>query len=248
MSPITLISMLLKHRLLRRSEEALHPLLSLMKAVTRLPMLNWLQWMSITFLIAGMRLIRTHPPPEILGHLALPQTPTHATRRECVAHLHTTRIIVVHHALDPYPLRLQYIPVVLVLQRITVIPPIEFKLPLVLLVHTALLMHTPGSQLVVAHQAIEKAAGNVVSGKGVEIRVDATLDISTMGRLHHLESTLPVRGAHRKLPLCCHNLHATTGIQDQLNPHHCSQGPLEHLLLAFGQHLVTAITGKIPLL
>jgi hypothetical protein len=51
-----------------------------------------------------------------------------------------------------------------------------------------------------AHQAIKKLAGNVVSGKGV---VDATLDhrISTMGCLHHLESPLPVRGAHRKLPL-----------------------------------------------
>jgi hypothetical protein len=203
MSPITLILMLLKHRLLRRSEEALHPLLSLMKAVTQLPMLNWLQWMSITFLIAGMRLIRILLlPPEILGHLALPQT-THASRKECVAHLRTTRITVVHLALDPYPLPLQYIPVVLVLQRITAIPPIEFKLPLVLLVHTALLMHTPGSQLLMAHQAIEKAAGNVVTGKGVEIR-DATLDqgISTTGRLRHLESSLPVRGAHRKLPLC----------------------------------------------
>ena len=28
----------------------------------------------------------------------------------------------------------------------------------------------------------------------------------------------------------------------------CSQGPLEHLLLVFGQHLVTAVIGKIPLL
>jgi hypothetical protein len=202
-SPITLISMLLKHRLLRRSEEALHPLLLSMKAVTQLPMLNWLQWMLITFLMAGMRLIRILPP-EILGHLALRQTPTHASRRECVTHLHTTRITVVHLALDPYPLRLQYIPVDLVLQRITVIPPIESKLLLVLLVHTALLMHTRGSQLVMAHQAIEKPAGNVVSGKGVEIQVDATLDqrISTTGRLHHLESSLPVRGAHHKLPLC----------------------------------------------
>jgi hypothetical protein len=203
MSPITLISMLLKHPLLRRSEEALRPLLSLMKAVTQLPMLNWLQWMLITFLIAGMRLFHILLPPEILGHLALPRIPTHATRRECVVHLHPTHITVVHLALDPYHLRLQYIPVVLDLQRIMVIPKIEFRLPLVLLAHTALLMHTPGSQLVMAHQAIEKPAGNVVTGRGVEIR-DATLDqrISTMVRLHHLESTLPVRGAHRKLPLC----------------------------------------------
>jgi hypothetical protein len=203
-SPITLLSMLLKHRLLRRSEEALHPLLLLMKAVTQPHMLNWLQWMSITFLIAGMRLTRILLPPETLGHLALRQTPTHASRRECVTHLHTTRITVVHLALDPYPLRLQYIPVDLVLQHITVIPPAESKLLLVLLVHTALLMHTRGSQLVMAHQVIEKPAGNVVSGKGVEIQVDATLDqpISTTGRLHHLESSLPVRGAHRKLPLC----------------------------------------------
>ena len=28
----------------------------------------------------------------------------------------------------------------------------------------------------------------------------------------------------------------------------CSQGPLEHLLLVFSQHLVTAVIGKIPLL
>lgn len=121
-----------------------------------------------------------------------------------MAHLHTTRITVVHLALDPYPLRLQYIPVVLVLRRITVIPPIEFKFPMVLVVHTALLMHTHESQLVMAHRAIEKPAGNVVSGKGVEIRVDATLDqrISTMGRPHHLGSSLPVRGVHRRLPLC----------------------------------------------
>lgn len=121
-----------------------------------------------------------------------------------MVHLHTTRITVVHPALDPYPLRLQYIPVVLVLRRITVIPPIEFKFPLVLVVHTALLMHTHESQLVMANPAIEKPAGNVVNGKGVEIRVDATLDqhISTMGRLHHPESSLPVRGAHHKLPLC----------------------------------------------
>jgi hypothetical protein len=238
--------LLLRHRLLRRSEEALHLLLSLMKAVIQLPMLSWLQWMSITFLMAGTRLIRILLPPEILDHLALPQTPTHATRRECVAHLHTTRITLVHLALDPYPLRLQCILVVLVLQRIMVIPPIEYKLPLVLLVHTVLLMHTPGSQLVMAHQAIEKPAGIVVSGKGV---VDATLDqrICTTGRLHHLESSLPVRGAHRKRPLCQHNLHATTGIRDQLNPHHLSQGPLEHLLV-FGQHLVTVTTGKIPVL
>jgi hypothetical protein len=58
-----------------------------------------------------------------------------------------------------------------------VIPPIEFNLPLVLLVHTALLMHTPGSQLVMANQAIEKLAGNVVSGEGV---VDAKLDQRTV--------------------------------------------------------------------
>jgi hypothetical protein len=196
--------MLLKHHLLRRSEEAPPPLGSVLKAVMPLPMLNWLQWMSITFLMAGMRRIRILLPPEILGHLALPQTPTHASRRECVTHLHTTHITIVHLALDPYHLRLQYIPVVLVLRRIMVIPPVEFKLPLVLPVHTALLMHTRGSQLAMAHQAIEMPPGNVVIGKGVEIRVDATLDrrIFTTGRLHHLEFSLPVRGAHRKLRLC----------------------------------------------
>jgi hypothetical protein len=68
---------------------------------------------------------------------------------------------------------LQYIPVVLDLQRIMVIPEIGFQLSLVLLAHPAL-MQTPGSQLVMAHQTIEKPAGNIVSGKGVEIR-DATL-------------------------------------------------------------------------
>ena len=76
MSLITLISMLLKHRPLRPSEEALRPLLSSMKAVTQLPMLNWLQWMLTTFLIAGMRLFHTLLPPEILDHLALPRIPT----------------------------------------------------------------------------------------------------------------------------------------------------------------------------
>jgi hypothetical protein len=51
------------------------------------------------------------------------------------------------------------------------------------------------------HQLIEKLAGDVMSGKGV---VGATLDqrISTTGRLWHLNSPLPARGAHRKLPLC----------------------------------------------
>jgi len=203
MSPITLISILPKHRLLRRSEEALRPLSSLTKADTLLLMPNWLQWMSITSLITGMRLIRILLPPEILGHLALPQILTHANRRECVTHLLTTRITVVHLAPDPYPLRLQFIPVAHVHQRITVIPPVGFKFLLVLLGHTALLIHTPGSQVVMAHQAIEKLVGNVVIGNGVEIRVDVTLDqrISTTGHLHLLESCLPVRGAHLKRPL-----------------------------------------------
>ena len=110
-----------------------------------------------------------------------------------MVHLHLTHTTVVHLVLGPYPLHLQFILVVLDLQRIMVIPKIEFKFPLVLLAHTALLMHTPGSQLAMAHQTIEKLAGNIVSGKGVEI-CDATLDqcISTMGHLHHLEFTRPV--------------------------------------------------------
>ena len=62
MSLITLISMLLKHCPLRPSKEALCPLLSLMKAVTQLPMLNWLQWMLTTFLIAGMAQIHFFTP------------------------------------------------------------------------------------------------------------------------------------------------------------------------------------------
>src|SRR5216684_3614339 len=158
--------------------------------------------MSITFLTVGMRPILILLPPGTLGHLALPQIPTHATQRECVAHLHMTRITVVHLALDPYLLRPPFIPVVLVHQRITAILRAEFKLPLVLQGHTAPLMHTLGSQVVMAYQAIGMPVGNVVSGNGVEIRVDATLGqrITTMGRLHHLESCLPVRGAHHKLP------------------------------------------------
>ncbi len=112
------------------SEEAVldaiaHPLLSLTKAVTQLPMLNWFQWMSITFLVARMHLIHILLLPEILSHLALPWIPTHATRRESMTHLHPTCITVVHLTLDPYSLHLQYISVVLNLQRITVIPSVD---------------------------------------------------------------------------------------------------------------------------
>ena len=107
------------------SKETVHPLLSLMKAVTQLPMLNWFQWMSITFLVARMRLIHILLLPEILSHLALPRIPTHATWRESMTHLHPTCITVVYLTLNPYSLRLQYISVVLNLQRITVIPSVD---------------------------------------------------------------------------------------------------------------------------
>ena len=86
-----------------------HPLLSLTKAVTQLPMLNWFQWMSITFLIARMHLIHILLLPEILSHLALPRIPTHMTWWEFMTHLHPTCITVIHLTLDPYSLHLQYI-------------------------------------------------------------------------------------------------------------------------------------------
>src|SRR6266852_2522783 len=108
-----------------RSEETIHPLLSLTKAVTQLPMLNWFQWMSITFLVARMHLIHILLLPEILSHLALPQIPTHTTWWESMMHLHPTCITVVHLTLDPYSLCLQYISVILNLQRITVIPLVD---------------------------------------------------------------------------------------------------------------------------
>jgi hypothetical protein len=88
-------------------------------------------------------------------------------------------LALVFSSYDSYhsrPSRAGSIPPSLTYHGYPVIPPIEFNLPLVLLVHTALLMHTPGSQLVMA-QAIEKLAGNVVSGEGV---VDATLDQRTV--------------------------------------------------------------------
>jgi len=70
---------------------------------------------------------------------------------------------------------------------------------------TPLLRVSPllGSQLLMAHQVISKLAGRR-DWEGVEIQVDATLDQgnSTMGHLLHLESFLPMRGAHRKLHLC----------------------------------------------
>jgi hypothetical protein len=147
-SPITLISVPQKHRLLH-SEEAPPPRVSLTKVVTLLLMPSWPQWMSITFLIAGMHHIRILLPLEILGHPVLPQILTHAIRRECVVRLLMTRIIVVPLAMVPCHLRPPFIQLVPAHQLITVILPTE-SFPAVLPVLTALLMHTPGSRVVMA--------------------------------------------------------------------------------------------------
>jgi hypothetical protein len=98
------------------SERSSGPLLSLTKVVTLLLMRSRPQWLSITFLIAGMHGIRILLPLEILGHfvvLALTQILTHAIRGECVVCLLMTRITVVPLAMGPChlcPLSIQLIP------------------------------------------------------------------------------------------------------------------------------------------
>jgi hypothetical protein len=155
-SPITLISCRrnIACSILRRPSPPV--IISLMKVVTLLLMPSRPQWLSITFLIAGMRHIRVLLPLEILGHfavLALPQILTHAIRGECVVRLLMTRITVVPLAMGPRhfcPLSIQ---LVLTHQLITVILPTEL-FPAVLLVLTALLVHTPRSQVVLARAKV----------------------------------------------------------------------------------------------
>ena len=105
--------------------------------------------MLTTFLITGMHHIRILLPLEILGHLALPQIPTHAIRRECAVRLLMTLITLVPLATGPCLLRPPFILLVLVHQLITAILPTE-PLPQVPLVLTVPLMHTHGSREVMA--------------------------------------------------------------------------------------------------
>lgn len=181
-----LISVVQRHRL-HHSEEAPHLLLSSMKAVMPPPMPNWLQWMSIISLMAGMHPIHILLPLEILGHLVLTQISTHVILKECVARLLlTTRTTVVPLALGPYPLLPLFMLVALVHQLIMVILPVGSQSLQALQALIALLMRTPGSQVVTVCKVIGKSVGIVVSGNGVGTRVDGMQHIS-MGHLRHLE-------------------------------------------------------------
>jgi len=181
------ISVVQKHP--PRSEEAPLPLLSSTKVVMPLLMPNWLQWMSIIFLMVGMHPIPTLLPPVIRGHLVLPQILTHAIRRDFVARLLlTTRITVVLLVLGLCPLHPPFMLVDLVHRPIMAILPAGFQFLQALQAPIALLMHTLGSQLVMDHQALEKLVGNVVSGNGVGSQVDGMLGQHiSMSRLRHLE-------------------------------------------------------------
>jgi hypothetical protein len=184
LTTLLLISLVAQTHRPHRSEAVPHPLLSLMKVATPPRTLNWLQWMSITFLMAGTHPIRILLPLEILGNSPLTQIPTHVKRRECAGQPRMNTIVVAL-AHRQYLLRPPFMQVVLVRHPIMATLPAGFQFPWALLVPTALLMHITVRQVLMVPQAIENPDGIVVIGNE-GTRVDDVGLLIFMGRLHLL--------------------------------------------------------------